>query len=375
MKPLSLPDRLQTLADKGVRLVDARQVFVDEDVVLERIYPGSVLYPGTRLSGANTVLAPGARIGSEGPATIVDCAIGENAEVASGFVAGSVLLNKAKIGSNGHVRAGTLLEEEASTAHAVGLKHTILTSFVTLGSLINCCDCLISGGRSRTNHTEIGSGFIHFNFTPWGDNGDKATPSLIGSVPRGVFLREERIFIGGLSGMVGPVKVGFGTFTVAGQIVRSDVADEQVHSEVARKIDAPWDFRHRGLTEPRVERNLEYIGNLVALRAWYSDVRKAQLTQAQAASHLGQTWDAAIGVLKDGITERTTRLRQFLSARNIALPPLRFPSIACPLQVAPGTPPYDHIAWVKNLSSDQVKLGTDWLQDIVETFVRTNRIP
>ena len=99
------------------------------------------------------------------------------------------------------------------------------------------------------------------------------------------------------------------------------------------------------------------------------------LTQAQAASHLGQTWDAAIGVLEDGITERTTRLRQFLSARNIALPPLRFPSIACPLQVAPGTPPYDHIAWVKNLSSDQVKLGTDWLQDIVETFVRTNRIP
>ena len=103
MKPLSLPDRLQTLADKGVQLVDQRQVFVDADVALERIYPGSVLYPGTRLSGAKTVLAPGAKIGSEGPATIVDCAIGENAEVASGFVTGSVLLNKAKIGANGHV--------------------------------------------------------------------------------------------------------------------------------------------------------------------------------------------------------------------------------------------------------------------------------
>ena len=104
-----------------------------------------------------------------------------------------MLLTKARIGSNGHVRAGTLLEEEASTAHAVGLKQTILTSFATLGSLINCCDCLISGGRSRTNHTEVGSGFIHFNFTPWGESGDKATPSLIGGVPQGVFLREQRI--------------------------------------------------------------------------------------------------------------------------------------------------------------------------------------
>ena len=374
MKPLSLPDRLQTLADKGVHLVDERQVFVDADVPLERIYPGSVLYPGTRISGAKTVLAPGAKIGSEGPATIVDCAIGEDAEIASGFVTGAVLLDKAKIGANGHVRAGTLLEEEASTAHAVGLKHTILTSFVTLGSLINCCDCLISGGRSRANHTEIGSGFIHFNFTPWGDKGDKATPSLIGSVPRGVLLREERIFIGGLSGMVGPVKVGFGTFTVAGQIVRSDVADQRVHSEVARKIDAPWDFRHRGVTEVRVERNLEYIGNLLALRAWYTDVRKAQLTPAQAASHLGQTWEAAIGVLDDGIAERTTRLEQFLSAKAIVLPPLRFPSIACPLRIVPGAAPYDHIAWVKNLSDDEVTLGTDWLREIVEAFVEANRI-
>jgi UDP-N-acetylglucosamine/UDP-N-acetylgalactosamine diphosphorylase len=374
MKPISLSDRLHSLSEKGVQLVDPRQVFIDEDVSLERIHPGSVLFPGTRISGANTLVAPGAKIGSEGPATIVDSAIGENAEVASGFVAGTVLLNKARIGSNGHIRAGTLLEEEASTAHAVGLKHTILTSFVTLGSLINCCDCLISGGRSRANHTEIGSGFIHFNFTPWGDNGDKATPSLIGGVPRGVFLREERIFIGGLSGMVGPTHTGFGSFTVAGQIMRSDVGDNRVHSEVARKIDGPWDFKQRGLTEPRAERNLEYIGHLAALRAWYADVRKPLLSPEQMSSHIGQTLDAAIGVLDSGITERTIRLQQFLSARNVALPPLRFPATACPLKMTPQTKSHDHISWVRSLSDHEVRLGTDWLQEIVETFVRTNRI-
>ena len=42
-------------------------------------------------------------------------------------------------------------------------------------------------------HTEVGSRFIHFNFTPRGQSGDKATPSLIGDVARGV-LRLGSIF-------------------------------------------------------------------------------------------------------------------------------------------------------------------------------------
>jgi hypothetical protein len=374
MKTMSLHDRLDLLSRKGVELVDPRQIFVDKDVSLERIFPGSVLFPGTRLLGAKTLVAPGARIGSEGPATIADSAVGENAEVASGFVAGSVLLNKARIGSNGHIRAGTLLEEEASTAHTVGLKQTVLTSFVTLGSLINCCDCLISGGRSRSNHTEVGSGFIHFNFTPWGESGDKATPSLIGGVPRGVFLTEERIFIGGISGMVGPKRMGFGSFTVAGQVIRSDIADNRIHSEVSRRIDAPWDFQGQSPTVARVERNLEYIGHLVALRAWYTDVRKRRLSVDQASSHLGMTVDAAIGLLDSSIDERWTRLRQFLGTSGRSLHPIRLPAIPCPLLLAEPHSKLDHVDWVRTLSSEDVKLGVLWLQEIVDTFAHTNRM-
>jgi hypothetical protein len=129
------------------------------------------------------------------------------------------------------------MEEEASTAHAVGLKHTVLMSFVTMGSLINFCDGLISGGKSRREHTEVGSGFIHFNYTPWGNSGDKATPSLIGDVVHGVFLRQPRIFLGGLSGIVGPQKVGFGSFTIAGQIVRKEIPSNRVVGDVPRKVD------------------------------------------------------------------------------------------------------------------------------------------
>jgi hypothetical protein len=368
MKKLSL--RLELLAEKGVDLVDPRQIFIDDEVQLDRIFPGSVLFPGTRLLGYGTVVAPGAKLGSEGPATVVNSIVGEGAEIASGFVTDSVLLSKARIGSAGHIRGGTLLEEEASTAHAVGLKHTILTSFVTLGSLVNCCDCFISGGRSRSNHTEIGSGFIHFNFTPWGEAGDKATPSLIGDVPQGVFLRQERIFIGGNSGMVGPNRIGYGTFTVAGQVIRSDVGARRIHAETLRGIDTPWTFEARGLSGPRVERNLEYVGQLAALRAWYVAVRKARLTGEQRQSHLGMTMDAAIHLIDSSMSERWFRLAQFLGVST--LPAMQLPSIACPLAIEPSS--MSHVEWLRTLSDDAVNTGTDWLQTIVQEFVGDNQI-
>ena len=366
MTTTKISERLQLLSDRGVELVDPRQVYVEDNVMLENIFPGAVLFPGTRLSGKNTVIAPGAKIGSEGPAVIVDSVVGADAEVASGFVTGSVLLDKARIGANGHIRSGTLLEEGASVAHAVGLKQTILTCFVTLGSLINCCDCLISGGRSRTNHTEIGSGFIHFNFTPWGESGDKATASIIGGIPRGVFLREERIFIGGLSGMVGPLQVGFGSFSVAGQIIRSDIASERIYSDLPRKVDAPWDFGIRDVADIRLKRNLEYIGHLCALKAWYVDVRMARLSPNEPSSHRTLTLRAAVKVIEESIAERISRLDQYLRPRNAVLPVIKFSAIECPLQIVSGDLRVDYVDWVRSLSEDEVRRGSQWLQAIVD---------
>ena len=233
----NLETKLNLLEARDVTIVDRRQTFLDEAVDVNRVCRGAVLYPGTRLVGARTFVGPGAKIGTEGPAVLENTIIGENAAIASGYLKEAVMLRDTRVGSNAHIRFGTLLEEEASTAHAVGLKHTVLMSFVTMGSLINFCDGLISGGRSRRQHTEVGSGFIHFNFTPRGQFGDKATPSLIGDVVHGVFLRQPRIFLGGLSGIVGPQKVGFGSFTVAGQILRREVPFNRIVGDVPRNVD------------------------------------------------------------------------------------------------------------------------------------------
>jgi hypothetical protein len=365
----NLEAKLDVLETQGVTILDRRQVYLDEAIDLRRIRTGAILYPGTRLIGSGTFVAPGAKIGLEGPAVLENAVIGENAEVASGYLKDSVMLRDARAGSNAHLRVGTLLEEEASTGHAVGLKHTVLTSFATLGSLINFCDGLISGGRSRKEHTEVGSGFIHFNYTPRGHSGDKATPSLVGDVPHGVFLRQPRIFLGGLSGMVGPQKVGFGSFTLAGQVIRREVPPNRIVGDAARSIDK--EFHALSHFPSRVFKlNLEYVGQLAALQAWYRHVRLVRIPSSPEYDDLRIVTQAGADLLSVSIDERIQKLRQFLDERGLETPTLPSTVPLCPLRVERSHPYIDHIEWVSRLSDLEVQLGTSWLQAIVDQHDR-----
>jgi hypothetical protein len=238
-------------------------------------------------------------------------------------------------------------------------------SFVTMGSLINFCDGLISGGTSRREHTEVGSGFIHFNYTPRGKSGDKATPSLIGDVVHGVFLRQRRIFLGGLSGIVGPQKVGFGSFTIAGQVLRKEVPSNRVVGDVARKVDresyAPTEAPCRIL-----KLNLEYIGQLTALQAWYREVRLARIPASREYAHIRVVTRAALELLSVCIDERVERLRQFLEERSLPIPRISFSNSPCPLSIEARHPYFDHIEWLMGLSHVEVEAGVSWLRSIVD---------
>ncbi len=363
----NLDARLDILEAHGVTILDRRQVYLDDAIDLNRVRADATLYPGTRLVGSGTFVGAGAKIGLEGPAVLENAVIGENAEVASGYLKDSVMLRDARVGSNAHIRVGTLLEEEASTGHAVGLKHTVLMSFVTLGSLINFCDGLISGGRSRKEHTEVGSGFIHFNYTPRGRTGDKATPSLIGDVPHGVFLRQPRIFLGGLSGIVGPQKVGFGSLTLAGQVIRREVPPNRIVGEAARSIDK--EFQALNQFPSRVLKlNLEYIGQLAALQAWYRHVRLARIPTCSEYDGLRIVTRAAADLLSVSIDERVQRLRQFLDERGLATPPLPSRIPPCPLRIEQSIPFVDHVDWVSRVPDTDVQLGISWLRAIVERY-------
>jgi UDP-N-acetylglucosamine/UDP-N-acetylgalactosamine diphosphorylase len=361
----NLEAKLNILEANGVTVIDRRQTYLDEAVDESRICRGAVLYPGTRLVGARTFVGPGAKVGIEGPAVLENTIIGENTEVASGYLKEAVMLRSARVGSNAHVRVGTLLEEEASTAHAVGLKHTVLMSFVTMGSLINFCDGLISGGKSRKEHTEVGSGFIHFNYTPRGQSGDKATPSLIGDVAHGVFLRQPRIFLGGLSGIIGPQRVGFGSFTIAGQVLRREVPPNRIVGDVQRKVDRKF-YTSADAPSRILKLNLEYIGQLTALQTWYREVRVARIPASPQYRHVRVVTQAALELLSICIDERVDRLRQFLEERGIPMPSLSFTNSPCPFRIEPDSPYYDHIEWIMSLSDVEVEMGVSWLQSIAD---------
>ena len=255
-------------------------LFIGPEVRLERIAPDVVVYPGCRLSGAELSIGPGCVIGAEAPATLNNCQLGARVHLAGGFFEGATFLDDAKAASCAHVRPGCLLEEGASIAHSVGIKQTIFMPWVTSGSLINFCDALMAGGTSRKNHSEIGSSYIHFNFTP---HQDKATASLIGDVPNGVLLNQDPIFLGGQGGMVGPCKIAYGTVIPAGQIWRGDVDEPGqlvARAGFKRNIEMKYDAHKFSSVTHIVHNNLTYLGNILALDAWYRVVRVAYMSAA-----------------------------------------------------------------------------------------------
>jgi hypothetical protein len=281
-------------------------VSIDHAVDPGRIEAGAEILPGARIEGPRTLIGRGSRIGSAGPAHVRNCAIGRDVDLASGTFDGAVFLDGSSFGPSAQARPGTLFEERARAAHAVGTKHTILLPYVTLGSLINFCDCLMAGGTGDSDHSEVGSGFIHFNFTP---AGDKATPSLFGDAARGVFLREPRIFLGGQSGAVGPIRVGYGSVLAAGAVYRHDcgegmlVLGEATRSE-SRRIDS--DVIRGG--RQKVRKNLEFLAELVALRAFHEAVRARLAGGDRFRAALAA---AATASIAESIAERIRQLQKF----------------------------------------------------------------
>ncbi len=379
------PTNLQQLIRKGVRIPVAAGVDIGPEVDLDRISgEGVVIHPGCRIRGEHTLILSGARLGSEAPATIENCFIGPDVELKGGSFSGAVFLEKSSCASGSHVRAGTILEEQASIAHTVGLKQTILFPFVSLGSLINFCDCLMAGGTGPKNHSEVGSSYVHFNFTP---NQDKATASLIGEVPRGVMLNQKPIFLGGQGGIVGPVRLDYGITAAAGTIVRKDELrpDRLIYGGASKAGNIEFRPGLFSGTGRIVRNNLVYIGNLLALRQWYLEARSLFVADRFPAAMLA----GLVQTVELGIGERIKRLQELgekmaqagddsLFGRWAAAKAVlqeRFDNRGDPrpregflekLSQAIPRSGKEHIAAVQALEPEGSGLGTAWLQGIVD---------
>jgi len=312
---MKLNAKIQLLIDKGVTIPSPFSVEIGDDVDPGRISGnGVVIHNGCKIRGENTFISKGSVLGYEGPVCVENCWLGQKVHLKGGFFQNSVFLDKSSAGSGAHVRGGTILEEEASIAHTVGLKQTILFPFVTLGSLINFCDCFMAGGTSRKDHSEVGSSYIHFNYTP---NQDKATASLIGDVSRGVMLNNKPIFLGGQGGLVGPCCLNYGTVIAAGTIQRKDEFDKDrllfggamkrgsVHASSGIYQNVKRIIRH----------NINYIANLVALLNWYEHVRSRFIS----GEFSGELFSGLQITLKVAINERIKRLKALNDKFNFSI--------------------------------------------------------
>jgi UDP-N-acetylglucosamine/UDP-N-acetylgalactosamine diphosphorylase len=294
------------MLNKGVDIPNPLTLDVGDDVSVDRISgTGVAIYPGSRIYGANTVISAGVQLGKEGPVTVDDCQLGPKVELKAGYFNKSVFLEKANMSSGAHVREGCILEEEANGAHCVGLKQTILFPFVALGSLINFCDCLMAGGTSRKDHSEVGSSYIHFNFTP---DGNKTTASLFGDVPRGVMLNQPAIFLGGQGGVVGPVRLGYGTVVAAGSVVRNDVTQDKKLIIAQAHPGKVMDFTPYAYTNLSriIGNNIIYLANLVALEQWYNHVRQPFFNKQEFGTLI---YAGALEKLALAKKERVSRLK------------------------------------------------------------------
>ncbi len=375
------------LLRRGVRVMAPEAVDIGDDVAPEQIAPGVVIHPGCRIYGAQTSIGPGCVLGREAPLTLEDCQLGAGVQLKGGFCQGAVFLDGVILGSAAQVRPGCLLEEGVELAHAVGLKQTIMLPFVVGGSLLNFCDVLMAGGRNRREHSEIGSSFIHFNFTPYGD---KATASLVGDVPRGVMLDQAPIFLGGQGGLAGPVRLEYGTVLAAGNVLRRDVLTGGQLVVPAPITAGERPFRRNGRMLARVLRNNAFfLGNLAALAAWYDVARRPLLDRtphgaaclagarrqlAGARQERLKRLDDVVGCLAadEAATAADRRLcaawpmaREQLAALDDGAGPAREAFVAA--WDAAGAD--DYLARIQKLPAAAKAAGTAWLQSIVDAAV------
>ncbi|MBF0450354.1 MAG: hypothetical protein HQK75_06610 [Candidatus Magnetomorum sp.] len=305
--PHTQKNKIEALIQKGVHIPCPESVEIGKDVQIERISGINVtIHTGCKIYGAKTLILSGTTIGEETPTTVKNCLMGSAVRLKGGYFESAVFLDHAEMGSGAHVRQGTILEEYASGAHTVGLKQTILFPFVTLGSLINFCDCLMSGGTSRKNHSEVGSSYIHFNYTP---NQDKATPSLIGDVPNGVMLNQPPIFLGGQGGLVGPCRIAYGTIIAAGSVYRRDIPkpNQLVMDGAMRHASISFNKELYQNINRILENNIIYMGNLIALAHWYYYIRRLWANDPMKVA----LNDGLLETLQSGLDERIKQIKLF----------------------------------------------------------------
>ncbi|ADV82053.1 hypothetical protein [Terriglobus saanensis] len=278
--------RVAALRDQGVVISSPQRVFIGPEVTLPFIEAGVCLMNAI-VRGQTTSVGRGSMIGAYGIASLANVQVGREVQLDAGSFTDCALLDGTKVRGAAEIRRGTVLEEGVEVGHAVGLKNSFFAASVVAGSLINFCDVYVTGGTSRMDHTEIGSGAIHFNFSPKRDK----FASLFGDAS-GLLERSQPVFIGGNAGIVAPQVIAFGSIVPAGTTLRDERNPATEFTGFVRKC-----FR-----------TIQFISTLHTTLAWYRHLRLPFADPCEARLYAG-----AIVQLQTHLEWRIAELQRYVA--------------------------------------------------------------
>lgn len=188
-----------TIQDPATTWIDAR-VSIAQDVTV---------LPGTQILGATTV-ETGAVIGPD--TTLVDCEVGASASIRRSEATLAVIGADASVGPFSYLRPGTILGVGGKIGAFVETKNARIGDDSKVPHLSYVGDAEIG------EHSNVGAGTIFANY-----DGVEKHETQVGS----------HVKIGSKNVLVAPVRIGDGTYTAAGTVVRKDVPSGALAMNVA----------------------------------------------------------------------------------------------------------------------------------------------
>ena len=211
-------------------------------------------------------------------------------------------------------------------------------------------------------------------------------------------MDQRPIFLGGQGGLIGPVRMEYGVTVGAGSMVRKDILSaNQIHiPKPMTELSQPNNGRALYFSiDRKLRNNLIYIGNLIALKHWYLNIRKPLMAGDDFSR---ACFDGALTNLNGAIKERISRIGKFVdklpdsieqlgeleqteklinrqkelskcwpdmvrSLEKLSSEPVSVPT---PLTEALETNSSGYIATVKAFSPEVKAAGVNWLQDMVD---------
>jgi bifunctional UDP-N-acetylglucosamine pyrophosphorylase/glucosamine-1-phosphate N-acetyltransferase len=190
----------------GVTVQDPSTTWIDLTVTLGQ---DVTIKPGTQLLGA-TVVETGATIGPD--TTLVDCEIGQDAEVKRTDGTLAVVGAGASVGPFSYLRPGTVLGAAGKIGTFVETKNAEIGPRSKVPHLSYVGDATVGEGAN------IGAGTIFANY-----DGVNKHSTVVG----------DEVRTGSHNVFVAPVRIGDGAYTGAGTVVRKDVPSGALAINVA----------------------------------------------------------------------------------------------------------------------------------------------